>query len=220
MSSEQVFQVSKENTLHGTTTLGLMCRDGLVLAADKRATAGSLIVNKKTDKIYEISKDMVITMAGTVSDAQLLSKLIKAELQLKKMRSGRESTVRESANLLAGMVYANIRRMSLIPGISHFLLGGKDETGFYLYDIFADGSLTECDDFITSGSGSVMAFGVLETLYKPGMTVAEGVSLAIKSVNAALQRDAGSGNGVTIVTITKDGVKRVLDKTIDTGIKE
>jgi proteasome beta subunit len=209
-----------EHTLHGTTTIGIMCKDGIVLAADKRATAGSLVVNKKTDKMYEISKDMVVTMAGTVSDAQLLSKLIKAELQLKKMRTGRESTVRESANLLAGMVYANIRRMSLIPGISHFLLGGKDETGFYLYDIFADGSLTECDDYVTSGSGSVMAYGVLETLYRPNMTIDEGISLAMKSINAALQRDAGTGNGLAVITITKDGMKRVIDRTINVGIAE
>jgi proteasome beta subunit len=197
-----------------------MCKDGIVLAADKRATAGTLVVNKKTDKMYEISKDMVITMAGTVSDAQLLSKLVKAELQLKKMRTGRDSTVRESANLLAGMVYANIRRMSLIPGISHFLLGGKDETGYYLYDIFADGSLTECDDYVTSGSGSVMAYGVLETLFRPNMSMDEGISLALKSINAALQRDSATGNGLAVVTITKDGMKRVIDKTINVGIAE
>jgi proteasome beta subunit len=197
-----------------------MCKDGIVLAADKRATAGSLVVNKKTDKLYEISNTMVITMAGTVSDAQLLSKLIKAELQLKKMRTGRESTVRESANLLAGMVYANIRRMSFIPGISHFLLGGKDDTGYYLYDIFADGSLTDIDDYITSGSGSVMAYGVLETLFRPNMSIDEGISLTLKSINAALQRDANTGNGLSVITITKDGLKRVIDKTINVGVTE
>lgn len=209
-----------ENTLKGTTTVGIVCKDGIVLAADKRATAGNLIVNKKTDKLYEIHKNMVITMAGTVSDAQLLAKLIKAELQLRKMRTGREATVKESANLLAGMVYANIRKMSLIPGISHFLLGGMDQTGFYLYDIFADGSLTECDEYIASGSGSVMAYGVLETMYRPGMTIDEGVSLAVKCVSAALQRDSASGNGVNIVTITKKGMQKAFDKDLDTVIRE
>ncbi len=212
--------MGNENTLKGTTTIGLMCRDGIVLAADKRATAGNLIVNKKTDKLYEISKSMVITMAGTVSDAQLLAKLVKAELQLKKMRTGKEATVKESANLLAGMVYSNIRKMSLIPGISHFLLGGMDDSGYYLYDVFADGSLTLCDDYIASGSGSVMAYGVLETLYKKDLSVEEGVSLAIKSVNAALQRDSATGNGLNIVTITKKGTERILDKDINTGISE
>jgi proteasome beta subunit len=180
----------------------------------------NLIVNKKTDKIYEITPNMAITMAGTVSDAQLLSKLIKAELNLKKMRTGREATVRESANLLAGMVYGNIRKMSLIPGISHFLLGGKDDSGFYLYDIFADGSLTQEKQYVTSGSGSVFAYGVLETLFQPNMKLDDGVSLAIKAINAALQRDSASGNGISILTVTSKGVKRVLDKDIDTGVKE
>jgi len=208
-----------ENYLKGTTTVGIICKDGVVLAADKRATAGNLIVNKRTDKIYEISSNMVITMAGTVSDAQLLSKLIKAELQLKKIRSGREPNVKESANLLAGMVYSNIRRMSLIPGISHFLLGGKDETGYYIYDIFADGSLTPCEDFVTSGSGSVFAYGVLETLYTPNITTEQGVELAVKSINAALARDTATGNGIHIVTITSKGITNVVDKDVDTRIR-
>ncbi|MEM4268399.1 MAG: proteasome subunit beta [Candidatus Woesearchaeota archaeon] len=208
-----------ENYLKGTTTVGILCKDGIVLAADKRATAGTLIVNKKTDKIYEISNNMVITMAGTVSDAQLLSKLIKAELQLKKLRTGREPNVKESANLLAGMVYANIRRMSLIPGISHFLLGGRDDSGYYLYDIFADGSLTQCDEFVCSGSGSVFAYGVLETLYNPNIVVNEGVDLAIKAMNAALQRDSASGNGFSVVTITSRGITRIVDKNLDMKLK-
>jgi len=212
--------MNEENTLKGTTTVGLMCKDGVVLAADKRATAGHLIVNKKTNKIYEVSDRMALTMAGTVSDAQLLSKLIKAELNLKKMRTGREATVRESANLLAGMVYGNIRKMSMIPGISHFLMGGSDSTGHYLFDIFADGSLTEEDEYVSSGSGSVMALGVLETLYRREMTLEEGVSLAIKCVNAALQRDSASGNGIAVVTITDKGIERVVDKTVNTGVSE
>jgi proteasome beta subunit len=208
------------NVLKGTTTVGIKCQDGIVLAADKRATAGHLVVNKKTDKVYSISDNIALTMAGTVSDAQLLSKLIKAELNLKRIRSGREATVKETANLLAGMVYGNIRKPSMIPGVSHFLLGGKDDTGFYLYDIFADGSLTLEDEYITSGSGSVMAFGVLETLYKPNMPIEEGVSLAIKSVNAALQRDSATGNGLKIITITEKGIEEVFNKEIQVGIKE
>ena len=131
--------VDENNTLHGTTTLGLVCRDGIVIAADKRATAGHLIVNKNAEKVHQIHKNMAVTLAGTVSDAQLLVKLIKAELALKGIRSGRDPTVKEAGNLLAGLVYSNIRKMSMIPGVSHFLLGGKDTDGFHLYDIFADG---------------------------------------------------------------------------------
>ena len=203
----------------GTTTLAMVCKDGLVLAADKRATAGYMIANKRTEKIQQISDKMVITMAGTVSDAQLLTKLIKAELQLKKIRSGRENTVKEAANLLANMVYGNIRRMSMIPGISHFIVGGNDETGNYIYDIYPDGSLSLIEDYISSGSGSVMAFGVLETLYNKNLSTVDGVDLAIKALNAAMQRDIASGNGAMIVTVTKDGVKKVFDQDIEGYLK-
>lgn len=196
----------------GTTTVALACRDGVVLAADRRATAGGLIVNKKTEKVQALNDTMAITMAGTVSDAQLLTKLIKAETNLKKIRTGRMPNVKEVANLLANMVYGNIRKFSLIPGISHFLVGGSDEDGYHVYDIFADGSVTEIDDYITSGSGSVMAYGVLETLYKKDMTVDEGVKLAVKCINAAIRRDSSSGDGLDVVTITKDGMKKVFSK--------
>ena len=123
--------------------------------------------------------------------------------------------MKESANLLAGLVYSNIRKMSLIPGISHFLMSGEDLEGFHVYDLYPDGSLTEIDDFVSSGSGSVMAYGVLETLYNKEITVEEGVKLALKSVNAALQRDSASGNGVDVVTVTKEGIKRVIERELE-----
>jgi len=209
-----------EQLKSGTTTVGMVCKDGVILAADKRATAGNLIVTKHIDKIYEINEDLAITMAGTVSDAQLLAKLVKAEVKLKEIRTGRKITVKEAANLLGGMVYANIRKMSLIPGVSHFVLGGKDENGTEVWDLFADGSVTKVDDYISSGSGSVMAYGVLETLYKKDITIEDGVKLVVKSINAALQRDSASGGGIDVIAITpKDGIKRVLKKELDVKLE-
>ena len=203
----------------GTTTVGIVCKDGVILAADKRATAGYMIVNKKTDKIEKITDKMAVTTAGTVSDIQLLIRIIKAQLNLHYMRRGIGLGVKESANFLATLVYSNIRKMSMIPGVSHFLFGGVDDTGFYLYDIFPDGSITEVDDFISSGSGSVFAFGVLDADYKHNLSVEEGVKLAIKAVNSAMQRDVNSGEGIDVVTITqKDGVKKVFGKKLDTVI--
>ena len=203
----------------GTTTIGMVCKDGLVLAADKRATSGYLIAWKKFDKIVTITDNIAVTVAGTVSDVQLLVKYLKAELKLKDIRTGRETTVKEAANLLANFVYSNIRKFSIIPGISHFIVGGKDSAGFHLYDLSPDGSIVEVDDYISSGSGSVMTFGVMETLYKKGLSVEEGVKLAAKGINAAVQRDIASGNGVDIVSITKDGIKKVFSKEIDYRIE-
>lgn len=203
----------------GTTTVGIICRDGIVLAADKRATAGNFIADHKADKIHQISEYMAVTIAGLVSDAQLLVKLIRAELQLKKLRTGKETTATEGANLLAGYAYSNIRKMSMLPGIVGFLVGGRDETGYHLYNIGPDGSISEVDDFTSDGSGSVFAFGVLDTLYKKGLSMEEGVKLAAKSVNAALQRDSASGSGLDIVTITPDGVKKIITKEFKTQIE-
>lgn len=203
----------------GTTTVAIVCKDGLVLAADKRVTSGYIVSFKKFQKILSITDNIVVTVAGTVSDVQLLAKYVKAELRLKKIRTGREITVKEATNLLATMVYNNIRKMSLIPGISHFIVGGKDDSGFHLYDLSPDGSIIGIDEYVSSGSGSVMAYGVFETLYSKNLSVSEGIKLAGKTINAAVQRDIASGNGIDIVTITKDGVKKVLTKEIDTGIE-
>ena len=208
----------EERLKTGTTTVGLICENGVVLAADMRATAGHMIVNRRTDKIIVIAEYMAVTMAGTVSDAQLVTKLIKAELNLMKIRSGRDPTVKEAANLLAGMVYNNIRKMSMIPGVSHFILGGKDNSGHYVYDIFPDGSIQLVPDFIGSGSGSVFAYGVLESQYQENMSVDQGVKLALTAVSAALKRDSASGDGINILVINKDGMKRLEPRTINMSL--
>ncbi len=206
-------------TKHGTTTIGLMCKDGIVLASEKRATAGTFVADKKSEKIYKITDSLLITTAGTVSDAQLLTKLIRAELKLKEVRTDRSATAKEAANLLASLIYSNIRKYSLIPGITQFLLAGIDKEGYHLYDLFVDGSIMECDDYVSSGSGSIVVYGVLEAMYRKDMTVKEGVDLCIKCLNVAMQRDIASGNVILVYTITKDGSKKVVDKDLDTTIK-
>jgi proteasome beta subunit len=201
----------------GTTTIGLKCKDGIILAADKRA-GGGIIVDKRAQKIYKITDHTALTIAGTASDAQLITKLISAELRLMEIRKEKPVTIKEAANLLSGIVYQNIRKPSMIPGISHFIFAGKDDTGFHVFDIYPDGSLSECKDFISSGSGSVMAYGVLETLYNENITIAEGTQLAIKCINAAIQRDMNSGDGIDVISITDAGVKTVLTQEIQNKV--
>lgn len=203
----------------GTTTLAIKCKDGVLLAADKRATAGYLVAHKKVTKIIDITKQIAVTTAGTVSDVQLMAKLLKAEINLKDIRSGRCSSVNEVVHLLGNLVYGNIRKFSVIPGISHFIVGGADESGFYVFDVGADGSILEVDDYVSSGSGSVMAYGVLEALYKPGLSAEEAIELAKKGINAAMQRDIASGNGIDIALIIKDGIRHVLTQEVSYSIK-
>ena len=208
----------EEQLKTGTTTLGLVCKDGIVLAADKRATAGNMIVDKRADKVHILSDNFAVTIAGTVSDAQLTIKLIKAELKLKEVRTDKAPSAKEAANLLGGLLYNSLRQMSMFPGIAHFLLGGKDKEGVHLYDLFPDGSVTKIRDFVSSGSGSVFAYGVLETQYNPEMTTAEGIKLAVKAVNTAIQRDSCSGNGIDIVVVNNKEVKRVMHKELECSL--
>ncbi len=201
----------------GTTTVGIVCKDCIILGADKRATAGHFIASKDVEKVVKINDYMAVTTAGTVSDIQLMVKLIKAELKIKEIRSNFKPSVKEGANLLAGMVYANIRKMSMIPGISHFLVGGFDKAG-HLYDLYPDGSISDIKDFVASGSGSMMSYGVLESSYKPGLSKEEGINLVVKAINASIQRDSASGEGVDVMVINKDGVTLALQKLINTRI--
>ncbi len=204
----------QERLKTGTTTVGILCKDAVVLAADRRATAGHLIVDKKVEKVVPVTDQIAVTTSGSVSDLQLLLKYLKAELKLRKIRTSRESTVKESAHLLSAWVYQILRSQM---GVCHFVLGGYDKEA-KLYDIFPDGSLTDINDFVASGSGSVIAYGLLEDQYKADMTAEEGVQLALKAVNAALQRDSASGNGITIYIINQDGIKRELEKELNTRL--
>ncbi len=197
----------------GTTTVGIMCKDGIVLAADKRATAG-FVVNKRAQKIFQIDDNMAITMAGLVSDAQLLTKIIKAEIKLKNIQTNRKSTVKEVANMLGSLLYSNLRKPSMIQSVVGFLLAGKDKNGFYLYDLGIDGSVTDVIDYCSDGSGSLFALGVLESQFKKGSTVNEGVKFAANAITAALRRDTATGNGLDIWTITDKGITKVVEKEI------
>lgn len=210
----------KERLKTGTTTVGLLCRDGVVLAADKRATLGNFIADSRAKKIHEITPYIAVTIAGSVSDAQLIIKLLKANVSLRALSAKKEPSVREVANFLSGLIYSSVRQLSPIPSISHFILGGVSNGEFALFDIFADGSLTEVPDFVSSGSGSVTAYGVLEADYKKGLSTAEGVKLAVKALSSALRRDSASGSGFEVVAVTEAGIKQLVDKDLRVELTE
>ena len=210
--------MNEELVKSGTTTIGIVCKDGVVIAADKRSTAGGMVANKKQLKLAQIADRIAIAGAGLVSDIQLSSRLAKAEIKLKDVQTGRQTTVKEAANLVAGMLYGLIRRPTMVPGIVSFLLAGTDESGHLLYNIGIDGSITEKDDFDSEGSGSIFALGVLEAMYKKNMSTEEGMELAMKALNAAMQRDTASGNGCDIWVVTEKGVRQAIRKEVDVGV--
>ena len=203
----------------GTTIVGIVCKDGVVLAGDKRSSAGYMVANKRQEKLVQIADKMAIAQAGLVSDAQLLSKLVKAEIKLKDIQTNRSTDVKEAANLLAGMLYANIRKMSMVPGIVGFLLAGADDSGHHLYELGIDGSVTKFIDFASDGSGSVFALGVLESDYNPEITVDQGVELVVKAIGSALKRDMATGDGIDVLKITPKGVEKVFTKLLKTELE-
>ena len=202
----------------GTTTIGIVCKDGIVLAADKQATADYFVAHSRVDKIVPITKNIAVTTAGLVSDIQLICKLTRAELKLKTIRTKQEPTVKEAANLFSTVLYHNIRKFSPIMGIAAFIVGGVDDNGHWLYDTAPDGAALEYKDFVSTGSGSILAYGVLESEYNQDITLKEGVKLALKAINSSLKRDVATGGGVDVITITKEGIKKVFAEEVKSGL--
>ena len=199
----------------GTTNVGIVCSDGIVLAADRRMTMGSFVAGKDMKKIHKITDAMAVTIAGSVSDIQMLIKLVKAEIALKEMQTNRKIKISESANLMSSLCYNAFRRAY---SIAAFILGGADDEGFHLINIEPAGSVAVYTDYAVNGSGMLYAVGVLEAKYKSGMSVKEGVELAKESLNAALQRDTGSGNGMDIWIVDEDGIRVAFETETNPGL--
>ncbi len=194
----------------GTTTVGVVVKDGIVFAADKRATMGNLIADKHAKKVIPINDRLVMTISGMVGDAQMLIKFLSTQVTLYEIRRKQRMSVKAAATLLSNILYGN---RFTIPFYVHFLLGGYDETGFHLYELLPDGSVSE-NDYIATGSGSVFSYGVLDANYKKGMKVEDGIKLAAKAVNAGMQRDVFSGEGISMFVLTKSGVEEISESKI------
>ena len=200
----------------GTTILGIVCKDGIVMAADRRATAGNLILSKNTKKAVQITDYLVTSGTGNASDIEMQKKLISAELRLKQLKSKKRPTVKEAANLIASITYRNIRNPTMIPSIVGTLVAGFNEDGTSeLYSIEPAGSVFQIEDYDANfGSGMPFVLGLLERQYKKDLTMEQGVELAVESLKSSTQRDSASGNGIDVFTITKDGINHVVKKEI------
>lgn len=186
-----------EDNKKGTTTLGLICDDSVVLAAEHRATMGTMIAHKVAKKVFKIDDHLVLTTAGLVGDAQMLARFLKVESELYKLQRETTIPVKGAATLMGNIL--NQRKFA--PFYVQLIVGGVDPSGPHVFSIDAAGGAIE-DIYTTTGSGSPYVFGVLEDHYKEGMSPDEGVDLAIRALSAAIKRDAASGNGMDIVVIT------------------
>lgn len=192
----------------GTTLVGMVCKDGIVMGADRQSTAGNLVVGKNIQKVIQINDYLVISATGMVADIELQKKVIRAELKLKELKSKRRPSVREAANLIGMMTYKNIRQPSMIPAIVGTLVGGfNDDGSVELYTIEPAGTAMKVEDYDANfGSGMPYVLGFLEREYKKDITVKEGVRLAVESLKSSTQRDTGSGFGIDVFAIKKEGI--------------
>ncbi len=190
-----------ERALKGTTTVGIRSNKAVILAADKRATAGNFIVHKRVNKVLKVSDYLAITTAGLVADAQVLVDIMRVHLKQYEYTFGKRMSIKAAATYLSNILHS----ARLYPYIVQLLVGGYD-TEPRLYSLDWYGSVAE-ETFLVTGSGSPMAVGVIEAEYREDMDVEELVKLALKAVYAATRRDTASGEGVDVAIITKEGIE-------------
>jgi len=196
-------------TLKGTTTIGLVCSDGVVFATDRRASYGHFIASDRAQKAFNINDAVGATVAGSVGDAESLMRLIQAEASLYEINSGEKMSAKSISTLMANILQGN----KIFPYLVQLLIGGFDGDQPRLYSLDPIGGLIE-EKMASTGSGSPMAYGVLEQDYSENKTVQENVPVAVKALSSALKRDSATGDGMDVVVITKQGFRKYDDNEV------
>ena len=196
----------EEKILHGTTTVGIKASDGVVLCADMRASAGYFIANNNTMKIQQIDDHAGMTMAGGVADAQNITDILRYHANLHRIQKNEPIPIK-SLTRLASLIFHQNRGY---PFMADILVGGFDAKGAALYNIDMFGSVEE-KTYVTTGSGSPVAYGLLEEEYRNDLTVEDAKAVALRAVKAAIVRNIGTGDGINVSIIDKNGF-RLLTK--------
>jgi len=200
---------SDKVTKTGTTTLGIVCKEGVVVATETRATMGTLIAHKATKKLYKIDDHMALATAGLVGDLQVLARYLNAEANLYRLKRDMKIPVESAATLMSNI----LNQRKFYPYYVQLILGGFDSSGGHVYSLDAAGGAIP-DKYTSGGSGSPYVYGVLEDLYKDGLSIDEGVDIAIRAIGAAKRRDSASGGKTNVAVITKDGFKEISEEEI------
>ncbi len=192
--------------LKGTTTVGIVCRDGIVLATDTRATMGYFVAHKGAKKIHKIDDHMAITIAGAVADAQAVVEVLKVNANLYRYENGSPMPVSAASRLVANVLFSS----RMIPLVMQAIIGGVDESGSRIFALDPLGSVTE-EKCVSTGSGSPIAYGILESEFKEGATVQQTIPMIVKAVDTAMKRDAASGDSFDVAIVTKEGYRELGD---------
>ena len=187
-------------SMKGTTTIGVVCQDGVVLATDTRVTMGTFVASKRGKKVFKIDEHLAMTIAGVVAEAQSVVDILKANASLFRLDKGRSMDVNAVTRLAANILFSS----RAFPLAMQAIIGGIDETGAHVYALDPFGSVTE-ETCVSTGSGSPIAYGVLEAEYKKDMPVSDGISMVVRAISSSMKRDAGSGDSFDVVVVTKKG---------------
>ena len=206
--------IDEERLLKGTTTIGLVCKDGVVLATERRATAGNMISNKATQKLFKIDQNIGITIAGLVGDAQVLARYLRAEVSLYRLRRNAPLTAEGAATLLANILNGN----RFYPYYAWLILGGVDAKGSHVFSVDPAGGCIE-DKFVSVGSGSPFAYGLVEETYSRDMATSDAVDLALRGLTAAMKRDSASGDGYLVHVISPKEYRELTEEEINKRLK-
>jgi proteasome beta subunit len=183
-----------------TTTIGVVCSDGVLMTTDTRATMGSFVAHKHAKKVYMIDHHLGMTIAGVVGDAQAIVEMLKANAALYRLDLQRPMPVSAAARLAANVLFSS----RYYPFGVQALIGGVDDTGGHMFALDPLGSMME-ERFVSTGSGSPVAYGVLESEWKEDMTVKDSTPVLVRAINSAMKRDSASGDSFDVALITKDG---------------
>lgn len=192
--------MSQQLMVPGAVGVAVKCKDGVVLGNDRRATWGYTVTNKSTKKVFKLTNYVGIAAYGLIGDFQMLTKIMKAQANLYKLDARERITTKSMGKLLSNYLYSR----KMYPLYTNLIVAGMDKDGPKLYTLDAIGSLMP-DDYGTAGTGMMLSLGILEAEYDSEMTVAQGEELVEKAIRNSIKRDAMSGNGIDILTITKDG---------------
>jgi proteasome beta subunit len=187
--------------LKGTTTVGVVCTDGVILSSDTRVTMGYFVAHKKGKKIYQVDDHIAMTISGGVADAQYVVEVLKVNAKLYKLNNSRPMPIKAASRLVANVLFSAHGGL-----LAQILVGGVDSTGPHVFALDPFGSLTE-EKCVATGSGSPIAYGVLEDKYKEGATIKEVLPVVVRAVDSAMKRDIASGDSFDIAVITKEGYR-------------
>jgi proteasome beta subunit len=191
----------------GATTIGLIFKDGVLLASEKRISYGYLVVSKVGKKVFKIADHLGAACAGLVSDMQVLVREVEAYGNLFQLDVGRSVSVRSAAKLMSNLLFN--RRLS--PLITQTIVGGVDSEGASLYSLDPLGSVLP-DKYTVVGSGTEIAMGVVEDGYEDNMNQQQAKELVIRAMKSAISRDIMSGDGIDFLIITKQGIEEESTK--------